>query len=184
MTDQELFDLLGDFPAPKTMFYAGIGSRETPAYLFPIINRIVFKLEGMGYVMRSGGANGADTFFERSITDTCNKEIYLPWKGFNGNTSPLYGVCDAARELGKKFHPVNLTKQSVIDLMARNCYQVLGRDLNTPSKFVLCWTKDGKDSGGTGQAIRVAHAYNIPVFNLYNPEKAIESLKRYLKAIQ
>lgn len=50
-------------------------------------------------------------------------------------------------------------------LQARNSYQILGLDLNTPSNFVICWTKNGKGSGGTGQAIRIARAYNIPIFD-------------------
>lgn len=36
------------------------------------------------------------------------------------------------------------------------------------SSFVVCWTSDGKDSGGTGQALRIARDRNIPVYNLYN----------------
>ena len=40
------------------------------------------------------------------------------------------------------------------------------------SSFVLCWTPDGaveetsRRTGGTGQAIRLANKFNIPVFNL------------------
>lgn len=42
-----------------------------------------------------------------------------------------------------------------------------------PSSFVLCWTPDGEThfptqfTGGTGQAIRIANAFNIPVYNLF-----------------
>jgi hypothetical protein len=50
----------------------------------------------------------------------------------------------------------------------------LGKDLNTPSVFVVCWTEDGcfhdnertKETGGTGQAISVASDNDIPIFNL------------------
>jgi hypothetical protein len=48
--------------------------------------------------------------------------------------------------------------------------QVLGNYGNDPVEFVICWTSNGKDSGGTGQAIRIAKAFDIPVFNLYNKE--------------
>ena len=51
--------------------------------------------------------------------------------------------------------------------MARNCHQVLGQDLKTPVDFIVCWTKDGGESGGTGQALRIARDLNIPVYNLY-----------------
>jgi hypothetical protein len=42
---------------------------------------------------------------------------------------------------------------------------VLGHDLRSPSRFVVCWTADGRATGGTGQAIRIAEAYAVPVFN-------------------
>ena len=48
--------------------------------------------------------------------------------------------------------------------------ELKGDDLKTPSDFVICWTKDGKDTGGTGQAMRIATYYWIPVYNLFYPE--------------
>ena len=62
-------------------------------------------------------------------------------------------------------------------------YQVLGEDLQTPTSFIVCWTKDGKASGGTGQALRVAKKYDIPVFNLYNENAKIE-LYNHIKKIK
>jgi hypothetical protein len=41
---------------------------------------------------------------------------------------------------------------------------------------VLCWTPDGaidktgKKTGGTGQAIRLAVAHGVPVYNLARPD--------------
>lgn len=54
--------------------------------------------------------------------------------------------------------------------MLRNTYQVLGPDLKTHSEFVLCWTPSGRGEGGTGQAIRIARAYHIPVYDLGTPQ--------------
>jgi hypothetical protein len=50
--------------------------------------------------------------------------------------------------------------------------------LISPVKFVICWTPDGAIShagrsirtGGTGTAISIASANQIPVFNLQRPE--------------
>lgn len=48
--------------------------------------------------------------------------------------------------------------------------------LDDPAAFVLCWTPDGSldgtgsDTGGTGQALRIAAAYDVPVFNLQRPD--------------
>jgi len=54
----------------------------------------------------------------------------------------------------------------------------------------LCWTKNGKSSGGTGQAIRIANDYKIPVFDAgkYNDIETVRIelklfLKGYLKSI-
>lgn len=145
-------------------YYAGIGSRETPESLKPTIERIVKRLNELRYTLRSGGADGADTFFEEHAT---NKEIFLPWKGFNKNASALFNISGDSYKMASQFHPTyERLSEGAKKLMARNCHQVMGGDLKTPVEFVICWTKDGKASGGTGQAIRIAEHWNIPVWNL------------------
>ena len=52
--------------------------------------------------------------------------------------------------------------------MTRNVYQVIGKDLESPSKFVVCWTPKGEIVGGTAQAMKLAQKLDIPIFNLYN----------------
>lgn len=156
-------------------YYTGIGSRETPIELKPIINVITKLLYFRGYTLRSGGADGADSFFEEDIDI---KEIYLPWRSFNNNRSSLYRMTDEGYYLAEQYHPVwNKLSDAAKKLMVRNCYQVLGYDLQTPSDFIICWTKDGKDTGGTGQAIRLATACNIPVYNLYYGIEVLNFLK-------
>lgn len=144
-------------------YYAGIGSRETPKDVLEAFTKLAKYLENHGYTLRSGGAQGADQSFERGCT---NKEIYLPWYGFENNTSDLIVSNPEAFEIAKKYHPNwNALKQGGQKLQARNCHQVLGFDLKTPSDFIICWTKEGKGSGGTGQALRIATDYNIPIFD-------------------
>lgn len=158
-------------------FYAGIGSRETPLSVKPLIERIVKLLNEKGFVLRSGGADGADTFFERFAEQ---KEIYLPWKGFNGNESELYESLPEATRMAEKHHPAyDMLTLAGKALMDRNSHQVFGKDMKTPVEFVVCWTKDGKASGGTGQAIRIANAHGIVVYNLFK-EKDVELLLRRL----
>lgn len=148
----------------NTKFFAGIGSRETPESIKPTIERLVKRLNELGYTLRSGGADGADKFFEQYAT---SKEIFLPWKNFNENKSNLYEQTPQAYEIAKKYHPAyERLSYGAKKMMARNCYQVLGKSLKSPVEFVICWTKDGKASGGTGQAIRIAEDSNIPVYNL------------------
>ena len=53
-------------------YYTGIGSRETPTSLREGINSLSLILEKEGYILRSGGANGSDTFFEEKISRVLN----------------------------------------------------------------------------------------------------------------
>ena len=161
-------------------YYTGIGSRKYPPF-DNTIDVVADELHSLGYTLRSGGAEGADTAFEKA---TYNKEIYLPWKGFNKNDSELILGSDKlnnakAWSIAKMFHPKfsSLTNSSK-KLIVRNSFQVFGKQMNSPSEFVVCWTVDGKDSGGTGQAIRIARAHNIPVFNLADKNNGLE---RYLE---
>lgn len=124
-------------------------------------------LESEGYTLRSGGAGGADLAFECGVATL--KDIYLPWEGFNGSTSPLFGICESAIAMSVKVHPTHdaLRKRvKALLLHSRNCYQVLGKELDTPSEFLICWTEDAKKVGGTRTAIVLAEENNIPVLNL------------------
>ena len=152
--------------------YAGIGSRETPDNALRTMGIMAGELERFGFTLRSGGAGGADLAFENGVTDTKNMEIYLPWPYFNGHSElgvvwPDPDRVAEARLISAKFHPIwDRLKPSVQHLHTRNVFQVLGRDLNDPVKFVICWTEGGKHGGGTGQAIRIAQAYSVPIFDL------------------
>lgn len=151
-------------------YYTGVGSRETPQDICYLIKQISCILACRGYILRSGGADGADKAFE----DGCDiskglKDIYLPWKGFNKNNSLLYNVDKNALELASNIHPAwNRLTQGGQKLHARNCYQVLGDKLNEPSKVLICWTKNGEIKGGTATAINLALKNNIPIYNLFS----------------
>lgn len=172
--------------------YCGIGSRSIPDDIFRLMNDVGFYLAQQGWTLRSGGAEGSDFAFE----DGCNaaggkKEIYLPWPGFNQSKSELFGPSQPAFDLAAKYHPAwDSLKQGGKCCIARNCYQVLGADLATPAKMVICWTHDGEASGGTGQAIRIANDRKIQVFNLFKPadrarieEKVADWKEKYINYI-
>lgn len=155
--------------------YAGIGSRETPTHICQLMKRLAARLEKEGWVLRSGGASGADASFERGVFYPANKEIYLPGATFNGRSAKNSGYIDATKlesfpkalKTVKLFHPApgKLSQKGRL-LMARNAMQVLGADLNDPSDIVIAWTPEGKLKGGTSQALRIADFHNIPIFNL------------------
>lgn len=116
-------------------FYTGIGSRKTPFVICRLMTRIAKNMNTVGYTLRSGGASGADSAFEKGAGD--NKEIYLPWLGFNNNESTLLPT-EEAFEMAAKYHPAwNSCDERARKFHARNCHQVLGHDLKTPTTLVL-----------------------------------------------
>lgn len=147
------------------------------------MQRVARRLEANGYVLYSGACDGADKAFSAGCT---NKVEFIPWKGFQGNIGGIVCVSDIALQLASNIHPnwAGCSK-GARKLHARNCHQILGLDLRSPVDFVVCWTQDGAEvlttsrTGGTGQAIRLANKFNIPVFNLYNSD-AIDRIKKYL----
>src|ERR1044072_4305468 len=87
-------------------YYAGIGSRETPENIQKDMYCIAGHLAQINYTLRSGGADGADLAFEKGCDFVKGKkDIYLPWKDFNGNNSPLYNISDEAYDLAATIHP-------------------------------------------------------------------------------
>lgn len=169
--------------------YAGIGSRKTP----PEILSLLFKIgEGLAksHVLRSGAANGADTAFEQGARVSGGKcEIFLPWKNFNGSASELSTVSQEALDLAATIHPAwERLGAGPRKLHARNCYQILGENLDNPVEFVVCWTSDGcesaanitRDTGGTGTAIALASLRRIKVFNLKN-QRSVNDLDALLR---
>jgi hypothetical protein len=162
-------------------YYTGVGSRKTPEEICFTMTEVASKLEGIGYVLRSGHAEKADDAFEKGVRQAEMKRIFLPWRGFNGSDSHFCTVSDRALSIARKFHPVfdKLSPGAKL-LMGRNSYQVLGWDLQTPSEFLLSWTANGKPIGGTGQAIRIANYYNIPTYNFYFPGD-IEKIFNFIK---
>ena len=178
-----MMDSIGCFSNAR--YYAGIGARSTPDNVLNIIHRLSGKLLESDFVLRSGGAPGADHAFEIAAQE--RSEIYIPWPFYERHSIMMYPIIPEAMEIAEKHHPNwdNLAP-AVRLLMARNTMQILGDDCNNPSEFVICWTKDGvtegKDTtpvtGGTGQAIRVASTYGIPVFNINT--KDIRQMLRYI----
>lgn len=191
-------------------FYTGVGSRDTPDKYLTIMTDLAYHLDKQGWILRSGGAIGADESFQKSVQDYSN--IFLPHKNFRKGEG-IEGVYIDDRDLiseamyimsKHKGHPhwehmLNSPSQlNNVKLHTRNVFQVLGADLCSPSKFLVCWTRDGAcsydetsyASGGTGTAIRLASVFNVPIFNLAKAEHElriqqwIEKMKAELFQIQ
>lgn len=138
--------------------YAGVGARATPDRICQRMTAIAVRLRVRGYVLRSGGAIGADQAFAAGAGEA--KQIFI-----------ASDATDQAMAIAARFHPAwDRCSPIAKQLHGRNAFQVLGKTLDDPSRFVVCWTADGKASGGTGTAIRIAEAHGIPVFNLHDPD--------------
>ena len=159
--------------------YTGIGSRETPEEILLLMVKIGAVLAHHGWTLRSGHAPGADQAFEYGAQKYNGKmEIYIPWDGFEGarhdgkryfSKWPNDLNLQRAMYFAEKVHPKwSACSQGAKKLHTRNVAQVVGMNLNLASDFIICWTKDGKGGGGTGQALRVYKALKspIPIFDL------------------
>lgn len=168
------------------LYYTGIGSRSTPQNIQNLFQYIAVTLAYDGYVLRSGAAIGADTAFEYGCKMAYGPaEIYLPWRMFNNSPSRLWKIPDAAFEMAGTIHPNwNVLSHTDRKLHARNVMQVLGEDLQTPSTFVVCWTKHGKKIGGTRTAVVLAERHEIPVYNFGScniPDLLCRMARHFLK---
>jgi hypothetical protein len=187
------FDKLPYKSDDPTMTYAGIGSRETPQEVLNKMAEVSKYLESIGYTLRSGGAQGADTAFEKGVL--YKKEIF---GGFD-STGPiekavaheihpnLIGAMEGAKnkKIRTKLSEGATQKEAekagersswaVENLMARNTNQIFGKNLDTPVDFVLAYDPSGwvgkgprPQKGGTLQAIDMASRKGIPVINMVN----------------
>ena len=138
----------------RVKYYAGIGARVTPKNIQGEMHDIAVTLDNEGYILRSGGARGADSAFESGAK---RKEIFL-----------AENYTSAAMRHAANYHPAwHLLSEYAKRLMARNSMILLGVDLDNPVECVICWTPGGKVMGGTGHSLRIAMDYDIPIFNLY-----------------
>lgn len=150
------------------MLYTGIGSRETPHHILTLMTEIAKILDNIGYTLRSGGADGADTAF---ALGSSRREIYIPWKNFNKVFDGIYtGNVEEGMILAAEIHPAwHRCSYGAKKLHSRNTFQILGPNpLSQPIKtdFVVCYTKNAEIIGGTATAIKLAIKNDIPVFNL------------------
>lgn len=170
-------------------FYAGIGARKTPELCCEDMTIIAGLLADWGYTLRSGHADGADLAFEKGcIAANGNKEIFIPWGGYNGHTAGDTSciIAPHTREhefLARTYHPNwKACDLNVRLLLARNGCQILGRNLDSPVDFVVCWTPNASGAGGTGQALRIARAHHIPIYDLADLSQA-QALAAFIEGL-
>lgn len=165
--------------------YAAFGARDTPDDVLEIMAGIAEELEARGFIMRNGGAHGADEAFLEGIQDPETVELYLPWEGYNDYESAMPLPNAFAYEIAFLNHPNwGACDERTRKLHARNTFIALGQSAqDTHSLFGVCWTKGGACIGGSGQTIRVLDTNLIPVFNLGNGEHVLDELEAYINKL-
>jgi hypothetical protein len=145
-------------------FYTGIGSRSTPEKELEMLTKIAYFLECQGFILRSGGAVGADKAFEKGVSRPDMKVILRPkhsTREAEGIASQIHPMWSACNDYARKLH-------------GRNIQLVLGEKLDSPSEFVVAWTYDGKEKGGSRTGLVLAKQRGIPTFNLADDQDRIK----------
>lgn len=159
------------------IYYAGIGSRETPKNVLKIMEILGEFLSDKAH-LRSGGASGADQAFALKAK---HKTIFY-----------AKDCKEWCLEMVTKYLPEGITKEKfytwrpyVQQLLGRNMMQILGENGDSPVDFVICYCDldyQTFKSGGTGYAVRCALNHNIKVFNIKD-KKQLTSLLKHIRAI-
>lgn len=168
-----------------SLIYTGIGARNTPEHMLHIMAYIAGTMAPGGWLLRTGYAKGADQAFASGAEQNQGQMInYLPWPQFNDAPhasddvrfmTPFVGspeLYNQAQDIASQYHPAwHRCSQGAKKMHIRNVAQLLGPNLNEPSRLVIGYTADGKDSGGTGQTFRMARGLGIEVFNIYHDDQ-------------
>lgn len=168
--------------AVERLKYAGIGSRETPGEVLSLMERYAQRFSEGGFILRSGGAQGADSACQKGCEQSSRPQLKDIWWGdshrqeaWNQQEGVDHQVTTEMHAIAASIHPYwQGMKDSSRYLHARNVGQILGANGNDPVQWVMCWTPDGMEkesertsqSGGTATAIALADRWGIPVFNL------------------
>lgn len=186
-------------------FFTGIGSEDAPKSVLESMGKISTFLNKKGFILRSGHAKGSDWSFEQPLLPLIKQkkkvaEIYLAWNNFGREedgiekawhdginyftfTNLPQDIQDKAEKLaaGVHTHWEKCGKWAKL-LLSRDSCQLLGQDLKTPSDFVVCWTPEGMDVGGSAIVIRLAKKRKIPVYNL-GAKNGLEKFKKFAKTL-
>lgn len=169
-----------------------VGSRETVKGDVQKVWVVTGLLNRLGYDGRSGGAPGMDEEWAINM-DFCQR--ILPNDGFQGFYHDGHGI------LALDYAPLNIHNKAASiaeqhhgywdnlkdwhkKAHTRNAMQVLGANLDDPSKLTIYAafeTKHGKVSGGTSTAVEISRSYGVPTYNIRD-EKQYEALLAFLNA--
>lgn len=163
-------------PTNHKRIVAAAGARDAPdAVLRNIMLLGSHIAKTTDYVCRTGGARGCDQAW--AVGFGSRTEIMTPsWDRITPMLAGPDGASLAAATLlalsakqRQDYLYDEAKRDQVMPYFLRNTQIVAGpspRHVEERARFLLCWTANGKDSGGTGHTMRVAANMDVPILNL------------------
>ena len=167
-------------PAPKKRFITITGTGKPTSEEFKILRTIAEYFDRHGFIVRSGGSPGSD----QAVKYCLNKEIYIPWEGYNKTLA--YGKRYTVSELTPKVKELvsKVYQGTHMQAHSPSVYQLLGYGLDQPSEAVFYIASENKDRvlGTTATAVYLAKELGIQSYNIRN--LSIEDLRQAIKEVK
>ena len=146
---------------PPVRAYAGFGSWNTPAHIVVVIESLGRALAEAGWTLRTGGAAGAESAFERGCDAV-------------GGRKELVGRPADIESASAQFWPETLLPWAQLSantraLLAQSACQILGPDLDAPAKFLAYWKSTDGRSFEIDHALQIAAAHAVPCVRIEHP---------------
>jgi len=171
---------------------ACVGSRTLDPSALALLTAIGASLVTAGWIVHSGGAQGADQAFARGAAHALGTTvhpagglvIHLPWASYERaaadaavrqsggraliDTQPFtpdeWRTAARAPRRPDRFNPYD------VPLLADTLRILCPQDLADPVHLVIAYPSNGRDPGGdTDQAFRLAESFGIPLHDLRDP---------------
>ena len=164
--------------------YAGIGDTNIPDNIQKLIIMLAEELAKDGYILRTGGAKGADIAF----IEGCNKakgikEVFYPSDlHVNAKTLKIAKEIHGHWEycMNKEPKPGNKYPFAV-QAHCRNMKIINGDQLNNPVEFTIAYQDINQVTGGTWQGIKYSQKLGVKVYNLFVEKDRNEIINFVLK---
>lgn len=150
--------------------YAGIGDVNIPENIKNLIHMLAEELAKDGYILRTGGAKGADTAFIEGCDKAKGiKEVFYPSDlHVNAKTLKIAKEIHGHWEYCENKLPKPGNKYSFpVQAHCRNMKIINGDVLNNPVEFTIAYQDINQVTGGTWQGIKYSQKLGIKVYNLF-----------------
>ena len=159
---------------PPTFYrpYVMLANRDIPAKGIEAMQSLAAELEKLDFTLRIRGVGEFEKVLEEAIK---NKEMHLPWKGFDEKDSPFAWTPENAKLIAAHlFSGFSDQKPVFQSFMACIVKTMMGKNLVAPAMFAVIYSADGverfeergPETREAADLLAVANAQRIPVFNI------------------